>query len=92
MGTTKLIELMKEDISSGNFQPFSGPLYDQEGTLRCEPAVSFKPEDIVKMDWLSDNIVGDIPTIDELKDEAKPIVELRGLYKTTVDKGGASLL
>ena len=92
VGTTKLIELMKEDISSGNFQPFSGPLYDQEGTLRCEPAVSFKPEDIVKMDWLSDNIVGDIPTIDELKDEAKPIVELRGLYKTTVDKGGASLL
>ncbi len=92
VGTTKLIGLMKEDISSGNFQPFSGPLYDQDGTLRCEPDQAFKPEDIVKMDWLADNIVGTIPTIDDLKEEAKPIVALRGLYKTTVDKGGASLL
>ena len=92
VGTTKLIELMKEDISSGNYHPFSGPLWDQDGILRCEASVTFKPEDIVKMDWLSDNIIGVIPTIDQLKDEAKPIVELRGLYKTTVDKGGASLL
>lgn len=92
VGTVKLVELMKEDISSGNFQPFGGPLYDQEGVLRCDPDVVFKPEDIVKMDWLNDNIIGHIPTIDELKDEAKPIVELRGLYKTTVAKGGSSLL
>ena len=92
VGTTKLIELMKEDISSGNFNPFSGPLWDQDGILRCEASVTFKPEDIVRMDWLSDNIIGVIPTIDQLKDEAKPIVELRGLYKTTVDKGGSSLL
>ncbi len=92
VGTTKLIELMKEDISSGNFHPFSGPLTDQEGTLRCEANDTFKPEDIVKMDWLADNIIGEIPTIDDLKPEARPIVELRGLYKATVDKGGASLL
>ena len=91
-GTVKLIELMKEDISSGNFQPFSGPLYDQDGILRCDPNVSFKPEDIVKMDWLNDNIIGQIPTIDDLKEEAKPIVALRGLYKTTVAKGGTSIL
>lgn len=92
VGTTRLIELMKEDISSGNFHPFTGPLIDQDGVLRCEPSVTFKPEDIVKMDWLTENVIGKIPTIDELKDEAKPIVELRGLYKTTVNKGGTSLL
>ena len=91
-GTTKLIELMKEDISTRNFQPFGGPLVDQDGNIRCEANDAFKPEDIVKMDWLADNVIGSIPTIDDLKEEAKPIVKLRGLYKTTVDKGGSSLL
>ena len=84
--------MMKNHISSGTFQPFTGPLIDQDGIMRCEPSITFKPEDIVKMDWLVDNIVGFIPTIDDLKEEAKPIVALRGLYKTTVDKGGTSLL
>ena len=91
-GTTKLIELMKEDISTRNFQPFGGPLVDQDGNIRCETGDAFKPEDIVKMDWLADNVIGSIPTIDDLKEEAKPIVKLCGLYKTTVDKGGFSLL
>ena len=43
------------------------------------------------MDWLVPNVIGTIPTIDELVDEAKPVVELRGL-DTTTEKGGASLL
>ncbi len=31
------------------------------------------------MEWLVDNVVGTIPTIDELKDEVKPIVRLQGV-------------
>jgi len=90
--TQKLIQLMKQNISSGTFHPFTGPLLDQDQTIRCEASYIFKPEDIMKMDWLVDNVIGFIPTLDDLKDEAKPVVELRGLYKTTIDQGGTSLL
>ncbi len=91
-GTLKLIDLMKKTISSGIFHPFTGPLTDQDGTLQCEANNIFKPEDIMKMDWLADNVIGIVPTVDELKAEAQPVVQLRGLYKTTIDKGGTSLL
>ena len=37
------------------------------------------PEEIMKMNWLVANIEGDIPEIEELKDEAKAIVELKGV-------------
>lgn len=89
--TKKLVELVKQDISQGRFHPFTGPLTDQEGTMRYGNMDILRPEDIMKMDWLMDNVIGTIPTIDVLHKEAQPVVELRGLQKTT-EKGGTSLL
>lgn len=90
-GTVKLVELMKKTISSGDFHPLTGPLVDQEGHIHYEDSEEMKPEDIMRMDWLVDNVVGSIPTIDDLKDDAQPVVMLRGLYSATADKGGNSL-
>ena len=41
-----------------------------------------RPEDIMKMDWLVDNVIGDIPSIDELIEGAKPVVELKGVEES----------
>ena len=90
-GTVKLVELMKKTISSGDFHPLTGPLVDQEGNVHYEDSEVMKPEDIMRMDWLVDNVVGSIPTIDDLNEEAQPVVMLRGLYSATADKGGNSL-
>ncbi len=92
IGTKKLVELMKHSISTGVFHPFAGPLTDQNGEVRCSETDLLKPEDIMTMDWLVDNIVGSIPNIDDLIAEAKPVVQLRGLQNTTPDEGGTSLL
>lgn len=92
IGTKKLVELMKHSICTGIFHPFTGPLTDQDGVVRCGETDLLKPEDIMTMDWLVDNVVGSIPNIDDLMDEAKPVVQLRGLQNTTTDEGGSSLL
>lgn len=92
VGTKKLVELMKHSISTGLFHPFAGPLTDQNGEIRCDETDLLKPEDIMTMDWLVDNVVGSIPNIDDLMEEAKPVVQLRGLQNTTTDEGGSSLL
>ena len=38
-----------------------------------------KPSDIMKMDWLVDNVVGSIPPMSEFIDNAKMVVELKGV-------------
>lgn len=91
IGTKKLVDQMKQAICNGTFHPFAGPLFDQTGTIRCEETDILRPEEIMKMDWLLDNVVGKIPQIDELDDSAKPVVLLRGL-DVTHDKGGTSIL
>jgi len=81
IGTKRLVELLKRTIKSGEFNPFSGILYSQDGVIQDNPYETLSPEAIVEMDWLADNIIGSIPTKEELEEESKPVVEQQGLDK-----------
>jgi basic membrane lipoprotein Med (substrate-binding protein (PBP1-ABC) superfamily) len=85
-GTKKLVNLLKDNICSGEFHPFSGLLYDQEGHVRHEDEKPMAPEEIITMNWLVDNVDGVIPTMEELTEEAKQIVVLQGVNKTEEDE------
>lgn len=77
--TARLVGIMKELIIEDRFSPFGGEIYSQDGVKRNEEGNRLSTEDIITMDWLVDNVVGEIPEIEELKDKAKPIVELKGV-------------
>ena len=79
VGVKRLAEHMEYDISVGDVQPFFGEIRAQDGTLKNNAGEAMSPEDIMKMDYLVENVEGDIPSIDLLKENAKPIVELKGV-------------
>ncbi len=81
-GVKRLAEHMKYNISNGAVVPFFGEIYSQDGTLRNHAEEAMSPEDIMKMDWLAENVVGDIPTIDLLNEGAKSVVELKGVEES----------
>lgn len=81
IGTKRLVGLLKETISRGEFNPFSGILYSQEGMVQEDPNRSLSPEEIVAMDWLADNVIGTIPHKEELEEAAKPAVLQQGVKK-----------
>ena len=81
-GTLRLVKLIKNLMIDNEFFPFDDVIKDQTGGIRNEKKEHMLPEDIMKMNWLVENIVGEIPVIDELKDDAKPIVELKGVGQT----------
>lgn len=81
IGTKRLIELLKETIMKGEFNPFTGVLYSQEGIIQADPDRSLTPEEIVNMDWLAENVVGHIPTKEELIETALPVVSQQGVEK-----------
>ena len=76
--TLKLIEVVKKHIVNNEFHIFSGDLYDQDHVLRNDPAHVMSANEIMNMDWLVDNVVGTIPKMDELDEEAKAVVEMQG--------------
>lgn len=79
VGTKRLVELLKQTISSGQFNLFSGALYSQTGMVQGEDAGALTPEQVMGMDWLAENVIGEIPEIEELTDQAKPVISQQGL-------------
>ncbi|MCI8996283.1 MAG: BMP family ABC transporter substrate-binding protein [Lachnospiraceae bacterium] len=77
--TQWLIELLKKEIASFHYNPFSGSLYAQDGTLKSGEGEELTPEEIISMDWLLQNVDGCIPSLDMLIEEAKPMVLLQGV-------------
>ncbi|MBP3657249.1 MAG: BMP family ABC transporter substrate-binding protein [Clostridia bacterium] len=75
----RLSDLLHARIHAGAFLPFLGPIYDQSGSLRVPFDVALTPQDVIGMDYLVENVIGRIPTFDELSDAAKSLAAMQGL-------------
>ena len=78
-GTKRLVNTFQNLIIEGSFHPFEGVFYDKNGKEYGKKDTILSNEEIITMDWLFSNIVGEIPAKYELKEQAKPIVELQGV-------------
>lgn len=78
-GVQRLVDHMRFDITDGHTKPFFGKIYSQDGQLRNHENEAMSPEDIMKMDWLVENIIGDIPALEEFVEQAKPVVKQKGV-------------
>lgn len=78
-GTIRLIEFLRNSIRTGAFQPFEGLIYSQNGNLQCKEGESLEPDEIITMDWLAENVIGQIPEFEELTEEAQALVQLQGV-------------
>ena len=52
---------------------------DQEGHLRNDGELWMNPEDIMRMNWLLDSVIGEIPSVDKLMPMARETTKLLGL-------------
>ena len=78
----RLVNLLKKAICKGEFNPFDGILTAQEGIVISDSEDSIlTPEDIMKMNWLNENVVGSIPKKEELLDTTLSLMELQGIIE-----------
>lgn len=80
--TRRLVEILRRDIIGGNINPFDGELRSHEGVIRRAEDAPLTSMEVITMDWLNENVIGEIPKIDTLDDEAKATVKLSGVEKS----------
>lgn len=80
--TRELVDLLKKLICKGELTPFDGEIIAQDGTVKSKAGERMQPEEIVTMDWLVDNVVGFIPNVEELNEQAQPVVQMQGVATT----------
>ncbi|MBE5799555.1 MAG: BMP family ABC transporter substrate-binding protein [Clostridiales bacterium] len=83
----RLVDLLHERIRAGAFLPFVGPIVDQAGEVRVAEDVALTPEEIIRMDYLAQNVVGRIPEINELTDVTKALVSMQGVRAANPGEG-----
>ena len=77
--TRKLAHLMEQSIRTGLCEPFHGPLYDQSGRKIVGDDEALSPEQVIDMSWLNENVVGSIPSYDDLTPTGKATVDQVGV-------------
>jgi len=74
---------LREGIVDVTIDPFAGEIHSQERPVQGSFAPKMSNKDIIRMDWLNDNIVGEMPKIGLFEDEAQAVVKVSGIKKVT---------
>lgn len=73
-GVQTLIKVMRKEIFTENFHPFQGEITLQDGTVIGKKQTALTPEQIITMNWYVDNVVGELPRLENLTEDAKMLI------------------
>ena len=89
-GVKTMAKLLRSAISNGTFDPFARKITAQDGSVKNDGTQTLTPAELLHMDWLCDNVVGEIPTFDQILPRSRAMVRELGLYRdklTDVEEG-----
>ena len=80
-GLLTLAQILRKGLIDGSIDPFRRHIVAQDGSVKNDGSRSLSPDEVLRMDWLCDNVEGHIPGFEELEAYAKPIVRQLGIYR-----------
>ena len=83
-GVRSLAELLRQCMMSGRFDPFLRKIVAQDGTVKNDGTRVFTPEELLHMDWLCSNVIGEIPSFDQILPMSQAMVRELGVYRDQI--------
>ena len=75
----KLNGILKKGLICGSILPFSGEIHSQNRMIQGRGAPHLTDDAIIRMDWLNDNVIGHIPSAEELITPAQEVAAVSGV-------------
>ena len=86
-GQRRLVDVLRQSVLSGRTHPFTGELVAQGGDVAQGPeAGRLTGEQIVRMRWLNENVIGRLPEQRELSRDGLVEVEVAGVIPVDPSK------
>ena len=85
-GVRQMANLLYAAVQKGDVDPFGRKITAQNGSVKNDGTAVFSPEQILRMDWLCDNVNGVIPAYEELLPNCRSIVQELGLYRDHISE------
>ena len=83
-GVRALADILEKGITSRTLDPFARKIVAQDGTVKNDGTTTFTPDELLHMDWLCDNVLGSIPSFDEVLPVSQSLVRELGIYRDTI--------
>jgi hypothetical protein len=78
-GIRVMANILKDGIVSGTLDPFKRKILDQQGNVRNDGTKVFTPTELMHIDWLCENVVGEFPKYQQIQPIARPMVDILGI-------------
>ena len=80
----QMAEILEEGLRNGTLDPFKRKIIAQDGTVKNDGSRHFRPEELLRMDWLCENVVGSIPPFEEILPYSQTMVRELGIYRDSI--------
>ena len=83
-GVRQMAKLLEKGLREGTLDPFMRKIIAQDGTVKNDGTRRFTPGELLRMDWLCENVIGEIPAFEDILPVSQNMVRELGLYRDTI--------
>ena len=85
-GVRQMARLLEKGLRDSSLDPFLRRIIAQDGSLKNDGTHRFTPGELLRMDWLCENVIGRIPVYEEILPISQNMVRELGLYRDAIPK------
>ena len=83
-GMYALSDVLKKGLCNGTLDPFARRIIAQDGSIKNDGSQTLSAQEVLHMDWLCDNVIGSIPTFDQILPMSQAMVRELGIYRDKI--------
>ena len=83
-GVRNMAKLLRRAMTDHGFDPFFRRIVAQDGTVKNDGSRTLTPRQLMRMDWLCDNVLGEIPPYSDILPVSRAMVRELGIYRDEI--------
>jgi hypothetical protein len=83
-GLRQLAKILEDGLKNGTLDPFMRRIVAQDGSIKNDGSRKLSPEELLRMDWLCENVIGEIPKFEDILPYSQTMVRELGIYRDTI--------
>ena len=83
-GLRQLAKILEDGLKNGTLDPFMRRIVAQDGSIKNDGNRKPSPEELLRMDWLCENVIGEIPKFEDILPYSQTMVRELGIYRDTI--------
>ena len=83
-GVRQMAKLLEKGLQDSVLDPFQRRIIAQDGSIKNDGTKQFTPGELLRMDWLCENVIGEIPPFEDILPISQTMVRELGIYRDSI--------